>query len=58
MSHAVCQSPVHIVSDSAASTSMSIIDLTEDKDAGVLAGSVIIDLTGNDDNSDLIDLTL
>jgi hypothetical protein len=49
---------MHIVSDSAASTSMSIIDLTEDEDAGALAGSVIIDLTGDDDNSDLIDLTL
>ncbi|KAG2032394.1 hypothetical protein BDR03DRAFT_1015277 [Suillus americanus] len=58
MSHAVRQSPAHIVSDSAASTSMSIIDLTEDEDAGALAGSVIIDLTGDDDNSDLIDLTL
>ncbi|KAG2338259.1 hypothetical protein BDR05DRAFT_1004400 [Suillus weaverae] len=61
MSYAVHQSPAHIISDSAASTSStSIIDLTEDEDAGAFAGSVIIDLTVDDDNnnSDLIDLTL
>lgn len=59
MSHAVHQLSVYPVSDSSppASSSMSIINLTEDEDAVAFAGGAIIDLTGDDD-SELIDLTL
>ncbi|KAG1886936.1 PIN domain-like protein [Suillus fuscotomentosus] len=58
-SHAVHQLSVYPVSNSGppASSSMSIIDLTEDEDAMAFAGGAIIDLTGDDD-SELIDLTL
>ncbi|KAG2354916.1 hypothetical protein BDR07DRAFT_1493932 [Suillus spraguei] len=59
--HTVCQVSAHPVSnfnsDSPVSSSVSVIDLTEDEDAVAFASGAIIDLTGDDD-SELIDLTL
>ncbi|KAG1775882.1 hypothetical protein EV702DRAFT_1198789 [Suillus placidus] len=42
----------------AAASSANIIDLTQEEDEVALADGIVIDLTGDDDDSELIDLTL